>query len=201
MRLSTSPPPRRASGRRALCRPPLAPPATAGWLWRPTLLTLLTLLVAFAAAAMLFVSCRSAPIVPGGAAKRAEALWRAGDDAAAAAAFEDRLAGGSTDLVIFQLALVYASPASAVHDPARSAELLRRLIDDYPKSRYRSSAAAVLALGVELERLRLETSSGDRETRRLRGRAAELQERIDKLTGQLEEMKRIDLERRRQPPG
>ncbi len=192
-----SSPRRRGASRRA----PLASHSLLAWLARHVLLALLTLLVAFAAAALFFVSCRSAPIVPGSAAKRAEALWRDGDDAGAAAAFEEQLAGGAGDRVLFRLALVYASPASAVHDPARSAELLRRLIDDYPRSLYREPAAVVLALGVELEQLREASSTGDREARRLRGRAAELQEQIEKLTGQLEELKRIDLERRRQPPG
>lgn len=179
---------------------PLGRFAPQGFLARFTPLTLLILLIAFVAVAVFSLSCRSVAVGPGAAAIEAETLWLNGDDAGAAAAFEEQVEGGGGDHALFRLALVYGSPASAVHDPARSAALLRRLIEEHPTSPYRAEAAAVLALEVELERLRREASSGDRETRRLRGYAAELQGRIDTLTGQLEELKRIDLERRRQPP-
>ena len=114
---------------------------------------------------------------------RGEALFAAGDLAAAAAAYEAHLAAGDGvsggDLALFRLALVHLLPESPLHDPQQGAALLGRLLDAHPGSPFASSAAVILDL-------RRSNRSLDQEVVRLRD--------------QLEELRRIDLGAEKKDP-
>ncbi len=101
--------------------------------------------------------------------ERADALFEAGDEAAALAAYEEHLAGPASEgtaRALFRMGLLLVTPGSPVADPRRGRELLRTLVREHPESAYRAPAEYLLAL---------------------QGEAAELRR-------QLEEIKRIDLE-------
>jgi TolA-binding protein len=80
-------------------------------------------------------------------------------------------------------AFFYLGLSRALANDMRQAEVaLRRLISDYPGSTYRSQAEYILGLQAQAEKLRLEVKDRD--------------ERIKKLSEELQVLKEIDLQRR-----
>ena len=155
------------------------------------------------------------------AAGRADRDWRRGDVAAAAAGYERILAEGASgadrEQALLRLAIACTMPGSPVADPARARGLLRELIADYPAGELRHEAGALLALldqadaaaadvaAARQERERLETEIGRVEVdlavkettlARLRNNLNEAEAELGRLRHALEELKRIDLQRR-----
>ncbi|RMH22733.1 MAG: hypothetical protein D6696_02645 [Acidobacteria bacterium] len=111
--------------------------------------------------ALLLVPLLLLGIVHGGCAalpQHADALAAVGSDAAAAAAYERWLAehprSPRRDRVLFRLALLYARPQGARHDPARAEELIGRLLAEHPDSPLRAPAELVRHLGRTVRWLR-----------------------------------------------
>lgn len=141
---------------------------------------------------------------PGGEApfQRADSLFAAGDYAAAAEAYETRLARQGDvedgDAALLRLAVLYLAMGTPRHEPMKGERALRRLVERYPSSPFRESAEYILSLRRRIEELEEDVS-------RASSQAAELEEleedlsrarsRVAELERRLEELKRIDLER------
>ncbi|MBI3950111.1 MAG: tetratricopeptide repeat protein [Acidobacteria bacterium] len=123
---------------------------------------------------------------PGQHLQQAEKFFEAGDYAKAVEAYEaylrDDPAKKDQDRVLFRLALAYGLPDSPVHNPQQAIAVLRRLIDLFPHSLYTPPARMILDLYGDVEKLK--TDVREREAR------------IRVLSNELEQLKRIDLDRR-----
>lgn len=125
---------------------------------------------------------------------RADRAYHAGDLEGAAQAYEEALestAGGPREAhALYRLALIYSRPDSLLHDGARAAELLRRLLRDYPDSSYAPQASLILDLQRQAEQLRQMSSELANHIRRVQEEAeltmASLQEEIGRVQGEAE---------------
>ena len=93
------------------------------------------------------------------------------------------------DEVLFRLGIAYGLAGSSPENFKNTQNELRALIIRFPKSRYRPEAEYILTLQAEILKLRLNVR--DRDALML-----DRDERIRRLTLELERMKKIDLERR-----
>lgn len=141
--------------------------------------------------AVLAAGCATAP-GPGGARwtglETADDLFRRGELAAATGAYEEFLAAGvgrGADWALFQLVILYASDDNPLADEARARERQERLGSEFPESPWGPYADRYLALCGEIARLQRDRGKLGRE--------------LESLRQQLEQLKRIDLERK--PPG
>ncbi len=169
------------------------------------------------AAALLLVALAACTTAAG----RADRDWRRGDVAAAAEGYERILAqetsGAVREQALLRLAIACTMPGTPVADPERARGLLRELIADYPAGERRHEAGALLALldqadaaaadvaAARREHERLETLIDQvkvdlavKETTlaRLRNNLNEAEAELGRLRRALEELKRIDLQRR-----
>jgi hypothetical protein len=108
----------------------------------------------------------------------ADQAFEAGDFPVALAGYQSHLegdaAGEATDRAVFRLAVLHLMPGGPAPDPTTGYSLLRRLVRDHPESPYRLEADVILGLTAKVDGLETE---------------------IDRLEGQLEALKRIDLDR------
>jgi hypothetical protein len=88
------------------------------------------------------------------------------------------------DVAMFRLAMSQALVCQVPECRARSMDEFKRLVAKYPKSPYSAEARLILNMQAEIERVKSDVKSRD--------------DRIKKLTDELERLKKIDLERR--PP-
>jgi len=88
------------------------------------------------------------------------------------------------DVAMFRLAMSQAFVCQAPECRVKSMDDFKRLVAKYPKSPYSAEARLILSMQAEIERVKSDVKSRD--------------DRIKKLTDELERLKKIDLERR--PP-
>jgi hypothetical protein len=88
--------------------------------------------------------------------------------------------------VLFRLAAIHLLPESSVHDSGTGIEYLDRLVRNHPDSPLTEPARVLRSLQSEVEGL-------EAQSERQQSRLTELSERLEAL-------KRIDLERSREPP-
>jgi len=86
--------------------------------------------------------------------------------------------------ISFQLAIAYALSPPTEKSKRQATDQFRRVVQSYPESVYRREAEFILRLNADLDKLRSEGQAKD--------------EKIKRLTEELERIKKIDLERR--PP-
>lgn len=102
----------------------------------------------------------------------------------------------TADEALFEIGCIYAYPKNPEKDYQKSLEAFRRLVSEYPASRYQESADAFIALIVEL-------ATRDRGAPALRRQVDSLERQVESLQKQIEQMKEIDRsleERRRSMP-
>lgn len=150
---------------------------------------LVWVLLAFSAAAG---ACRKGvptPTIPT-TFKMAEYHFEAGKYAESAEAYEqylhDNPAGDNQDRALFRLGLSYSFPDSPVRDLQRAVKTFRRLVTTYPQSPFRREAEVILALQTSAEKLRADVR--------------EREDRIKALDSELEQLKKIDMQRRPSRP-
>jgi hypothetical protein len=104
----------------------------------------------------------------------ADDAFEAGDYAAARVGYEAHLAGIDAAVdTVYRLAILNLASNGGGRDVAAGYSLLRRLAREYPASPYRMEAELILGLSARVDGLETE---------------------VEKLEGQLEALKRIDLE-------
>lgn len=142
----------------------------------------------------------------------ADREFEAGNYGAAAAAYEEALrsqpaARRDPDLRL-RLGLAYAMPGSA-HDPARAVEVLRVVPTLFPKTPAAAQAALLVPLLEQERRLADDLASArlqlaalegalkerDEQAQRLRVTLADTQAQLKRVREELEQLKRIDLQR------
>ncbi len=161
---------------------------------------------------------------------RADRAYRAGDLEEAALAYEEVLGrgtGGRREAhALYRLALIHSRPDSLLRNDTRAAELLGRILQDHPDSRYAPQATLILdlqrqaaqlrdmsdELAASIQELRAEAAGAvtalQDEMGRVRGEAQAKQQRIAQLERQLarlrdqlgifnEEVERLEEELRR----
>jgi hypothetical protein len=108
----------------------------------------------------------------------ADDAFAAGDYANARAGYEAHLEGVDAavdaDRILYRLAILNLASNGGGRDVAAGYSLLRRLVREHPASPYRLEAELILGLSARVDGLETE---------------------VEKLEGQLEALKRIDLER------
>jgi chromosome condensin MukBEF ATPase and DNA-binding subunit MukB len=142
----------------------------------------------------------------------ADREFEAGNYAAAAAAYEEALrsepAARRDPALRLRLGLAYAMPGSA-HDPARAVEVLRAMPGLFPRSWAAAQAVLVVPLLEEERRLADELAAArlqlvalegalqekDEQAQRLRTTLADTQAQLHRVREELEQLKRIDLQR------
>jgi tetratricopeptide (TPR) repeat protein len=154
-----------------------------------------TLIALSVVVSLLLVACHKAPIpspLPPTTLpdefQSGERLFDAGDYAAAARSYQQLLskhpAPDKRDKALFRLGLAYAMPGSGIQQFPQSMMYFRQLLIMAPQSPLRAQVQVILALYAELEKTQAE------------GRAKDAQIKI--LGGELEKLKKIDLQQR--PP-
>lgn len=122
--------------------------------------------------------------------ERADILYAEGEYAPAAEAYHQHLSrhpeGRSMDRVLLRLATIHLLPESPLHDTEAGVFYLDRLIAERPESSLAEPARLLRDLQTRIEVL----EEQDEEQR----------ERLADLSQRLEALKRIDLERSREPP-
>ena len=108
------------------------------------------------------------------------------DYAKAAQAYEAYLSKDSTspnrDVALFRLALSHALPEGRSRDLPQAMKLLAQFLDRFPQSPLRPQAELLLGLQRDVDRLRADVGKRD--------------ERIRDLSAELEELKKIDMQKR-----
>ena len=107
-----------------------------------------------AAALAAAVACAGCSLTP----SRGDKLFRAGDLAAAEAAYRELLDAGAggrrQERALYHLGLIYASPESPRYDPAEAGRCLQELAEGRPGSRFARHASLILGLQLDTVRLR-----------------------------------------------
>ena len=119
-----------------------------------------------------------------------EASFQIGKYAQAAKAFEDYLKenpkSAARDRALFQLGLSRALAGDSARDLRSAESVFKKLVSEFPSSPYRDQAELILGLQNQVDKLK--TDIKDRE------------EKIKKLTEELQKLKEIDLQRRPSRP-
>ncbi len=114
-----------------------------------------------------------------------EASFRNGNYADAIQSYEQYLRDDPVtqykDVARYKLGLAYALTCSSPECRKRSSDQFRRLVSQFPQSPYSVQAQYILSLQNDLEKLRQDAKTND--------------EKIKKLTEELDRLKAIDLER------
>ncbi len=87
------------------------------------------------------------------------------------------------DAAMFKLGVIYSLACSSGDCRSRSQEQFKRLVSRFPQSPYSAEARFILSLLVDIEKMKDEAKSRD--------------EKVKKLTDELEKLKSIDLRRRK----
>jgi len=164
-------------------------------------------------AAALLVSCASTP-------SNSERAWAAGDLASAKAAYELTLANPKEpahDLALLRLAIIQLATEDGVHGEDSARAFLDELLASFPQSPQRFEARTLVAFidaraaarkrVAELEeqatrladQVRTQQTSGkakDSQLEKLTSRQAECQTELRRVRLELDQLKRIDLQRR-----
>ncbi len=138
--------------------------------------------------------CKAKPRTPSVTSqyKLGEKYFESSEYGKAAEAYEQYLsespAAGNRDRALFHLALAYSFLDSPVRDLQRAIRTFRRLVTAFPESPHRREAEVILSLQNSAERLRADVRERD--------------ERIKALNNELEQLKKMDMQRRPpRPPG
>jgi outer membrane protein assembly factor BamD (BamD/ComL family) len=91
----------------------------------------------------------------------------------------------AADGALFGIGCIYADPQNPERDYKKSADAFRKLVAEYPKSRYREPSEVALALLGEM-------TKRDRGTAALKKQVESLEKQIETLQKQIEQMKEID---------
>jgi hypothetical protein len=93
--------------------------------------------------------------------------------------------GGRRDEALFYLGLIYALRPPATADWTRATATLKQLVDEFPSSIFKPTAALILSMRSELDQL---TATGKQRD-----------QQIKQLTTELDRLKKIDADRRKRP--
>ncbi|MBI4469449.1 MAG: tetratricopeptide repeat protein [Acidobacteria bacterium] len=149
---------------------------------KPPIRLLILLIFAFS-----FFGCKAKPgtPAPSGEYHLAERFFDGGEYGKAAEAYEQYLSAGDSlphqDRALLRLGLSYSFADSPVRDPQKAVRALRRLVAGYPESAYRREAEVILTLQTSVDRLRADVREKD--------------ERVKALNVELEQLKKIDMQR------
>ena len=125
---------------------------------------------------------------------RADRSYRAGDLEEAASAYQQVLDGGIGGAreahALYRLALIHSRPDSLLRDDSMAAELLGRILQEHPESRYAPQATLILDLQGQAARRREMSDELAASIQELRGEAARavstLQEEMGRVQGEAE---------------
>ena len=139
----------------------------------------------------------------------ADALFAAGDLAAAKTAYESdlegsRVGGRREERALYHLGLIHSRPESEFHNPVEARRYLERLLEIEPASRYATQAATILDLQLTASRLRGEMADQKSlarlllaelqrlrlEAERIESAATDEQERARRLAGQIQALEK-----------
>jgi hypothetical protein len=117
--------------------------------------------------------------------REGEASFRSGDYAEAIRSYEQYLRSDPVtqykDVVMFKLGLAYALTCSVAECRKKSTDQFKSLVSQFPESPYSAEAQFIISLQTDLAKLRQDAKESD--------------EKIKKLTEELDRLKAIDLER------
>jgi tetratricopeptide (TPR) repeat protein len=119
-----------------------------------------------------------------------EKHFRAGNYLQAARAYEAYLKSNpksnNRDLALFHLGLSRALSSGPSQDLRQAEVALKRLVAEFPKSQYKSQAEFILGLQAQIEKLNMDVQERD--------------ERIKRISEELQKLKEIDMQRRPSRP-
>lgn len=130
-----------------------------------------------------------------------ETAFEAGEYARAIEAYSAYLqttpGGPYADRVLFRMAMAYSLPESPGRDPARAAELLGDLIQNYPGSPFHPPAALLIRQQADLREKQAELEAQQSEVERLLADLGARESEIQNLTQELERVRQVELEQMR----
>jgi len=109
----------------------------------------------------------------------------------------------AADEALFGMGCLYAHPRNPQRDYQKSLEAFRRVINDYPQSRYRDAAEAFQSIVGEAANRNSQAASQKKQVETLEKQVEGQQKQIEGLQKQIEQMKEIDRsleEKRRKAP-
>ena len=109
----------------------------------------------------------------------------------------------AADEALFGMGCLYAHPRNPQRDYQKSLEAFRRLINDFPGSKYREPSEALLSVVGEAADRNSQTTSQKKLIESLEKQVGTLEKQIEGLQKQIEQMKEIDRsleEKRRKAP-
>jgi outer membrane protein assembly factor BamD (BamD/ComL family) len=104
---------------------------------------------------------------------------------------------------LFGMGCLYANPKNPQRDYQKALDALRRVVNDYPRSKYREPAEALLSVIGEAASQNSQAASQKRQVEALEKQLDGQQKQIEGLQKQIEQMKEIDRsleEKRRKAP-
>jgi tetratricopeptide (TPR) repeat protein len=109
----------------------------------------------------------------------------------------------AADEAFFGMGCLYAHPKNPQRDYQKSLDALRRVVNDYPGSKYRAQAEALLSVVGEASSRNSEAASQKKLIETLEKQVGTLEKQVESLQKQIEQMKEIDRnleEKRRKAP-
>jgi len=109
----------------------------------------------------------------------------------------------AADEALFGMGCLYAHPRNPQRDYQKSLEAFRRVINDFPGSKYRESSEALLSVVGEAADRNSRTTSQKKLIETLEKQVGTLEKQVEGLQKQIEQMKEIDRsleEKRRKAP-
>jgi hypothetical protein len=92
-----------------------------------------------------------------------------------------------TERALYHLGLIYSLPDSPLYDPDHAQEVLQRLISDHGQSPYALQASLILALQLQIDRLREDLTSQSDRASRLLGLLSQLETEAVQAESQMDE--------------
>ncbi len=110
----------------------------------------------------------------------------------AEAAYKNLLAGKpsperETERALYHLGLIYSMPDSPLYDLDQAQQVLQRLIDDHGQSPYALQASVIVALQLQVDRLREDLMSQSDRASRLRDQLSHLEQEAVRVEDQMGE--------------
>ena len=131
-----------------------------------------------------------APVAPAAGLEAAETNFEKGNYAQAARGFEAYLStypkSKNRDRALFHLGMARALGGDSARDLRQAEAAFKRLAAEFPKSPYKNQAEFILGLQAQINRLKAD--------------AKEREERIKRLTEELQKLKEIDMRQRPSRP-
>ncbi len=109
----------------------------------------------------------------------------------------------AADEALFGMGCLYAHPKNPQRDYQKSLDAFRRVVNDYPRSKYREAAEALLSVVGEAANRNSQAASQKKQVEALERQVEGQQKQIEGLQKQIEQMKEIDRsleEKRRKAP-